>query len=359
MSNSIAFELNMSGQPDVTWTADMDMPEGIQKVAEYFNNHPTEQLLASSMSCSPAVQDGTTGIEYMMVRKPGDSASDYVLAIAPTGSGVDQARRLRASFFYHTLGACNVYDAQGDRLPVVMMGAPSRTSTVVLGDTARERAQVREEIRHGNFDPLAERYVELGRRILPEAGRVHLTGFSYGGTVALAGASVAPKLSLDVPAVAAGDPTNNTADRGLWQLVTKDFGREASLLKPAMEKAGVRAFIDVLEAGSSLGFVADVAAKGTRKLNYAIVKGETTDTYRDSIDAILSNSQNTAVTLGVGGDNDHVATRARFTEHAGTARILHGLDRLHIVEVEDGSHSWGDNILLHSAFLAYAIARSS
>jgi len=160
-----------------------------------------------------------------------------------------------------------------------------------------------------------------------------------------------------VPAVASGDVVNNQS-RGRFQLAARDFLREGKLLRPAIEAAGVQPFINVLDAESSLGFVANFAARGAAKTNWAAFVGESRDTCGEDIERILTNSADTRITLGVGGDEDHIAQRCNFAAPVEDARLRFGIDSVHMVEVTDGSHSWGDNILLHSAFLAYAIART-
>lgn len=338
--------LNPACQRDITWDyrrVDEIIPAEAHQVTERFNDSGFHELLAPLQAS--VSEDGTTGIEYVLLADAKSSKTTVVAHFNPFANGLDNNMLIRAAYLHQIFEACSVTDQDNRRVPMLSFAAPNASRNIKL------KSHHHHATAQGEFRALAREYANIISKMGYKS--LLIIGFSQGATLAAAVAAVASEFGMVVSHLAVGEPAN-IMKRNRARLA-RDFNASAKQLNPAIEASGITHLQTFASSTrSSIGYVLGLARK--RRLNMNLASGLSKRTFPHDLEIVLRHE--TVVTIGWGGLNT-IAPPAVMKKLVADSRAKHDLPyhAIHTVELAGAHHTWADQLNALATFYAYSLLR--
>ncbi len=282
------------------------------------------------------------GQEYSIVGDEHSSQEAVILMPAPFGNGVWPHHIARAKAVGHLAELAGVRDRMGSPVPVLLVAAPSITSSYNLDQ--REQQQ----IARGNFASIAYRHIDLVNRL------------GYGGLSGYLGYSQPAVFAADIPAqakpwVELNGPIQIQETPHSKKTTRPALGWNMAIVEGRRFKAAINdSGIDVVKQLFDKGKAEDRFIKGVikrRKEYWPITRGfargrlehDLIRLQQDGVHSFVLHCSNSAVT-------DHLRTINAVGKAHG---MLHQNSKITSLEILDASHNYGD-MLGHFAVTAAA-----
>lgn len=325
---------------DVVWQPSETLP-GIEKAAKGFNISSYETLISRLKA---KVVKAPSGITYALLGNDKSSTDEAIVMFCPFANDVAENMLVRGEFVRRAVADELIVDALGRSLPLIVLGSPSGSQGLRLTSS-----QVRDL--NDNLSYFAGVHINF----VKEMGftKINLLGFSQGASVAVAAASEAPRLGLNVQSLAIGDPPNVIA-RSVARLL-RDFASENKYLEADVRGSGIDANVKAhkLDLEGFKGKIAPyleivkyaVAILRKRKINLALARQLGKDDFAGRLADLLQTNPDYRPVVAYGSES--VVTPKEPLVGAIERTIL-GFGRGHVelIEVDGAHHSWGDNLKL-------------
>ncbi len=334
--------------PTEVWLPGSDLEEPFERALHELNQKDPKQLIDT---LKQSVEHSENGVAFAVLK--GDNPSEYsttdaLVIFNPFANAATPNMLVRAEFVREVAKQTAVCDAEGKLKPVIMLASPG------IGGSSLNLTKVeREALKAGELGPAARELLHAVTE--KEVGRVALFGFSQGADMALAGARSGYSASLDVEAVAAGDPAG-VEDRSIAKLA-QDFSKAgAKDLKKAVAATGLAAQKTAL--GLGLVDFTRFGVSATNPLNLAMYKGLGNDVFESRVLDILEEGTVGRLVVGYGADTS-IAKPESIEPALQHIYDLKGQDSFISVKVDEGKHTWGDQLTLLAKLYMRAVREHS
>lgn len=327
-----------NGIPTEVWASApgySQLDEPVQRALYEMNQKNPDQLIDTLKA---SVEQSETGVTYAMLRgdNPGEySDSEAIVAFNSFGNAATPNMLVRAEFIREVAKYNDVRGADGKLKPVVMLASPG-----LGGSKLRLTKEERCELKQGELGPVTR---ELLRAVSEkDIGQVSLLGFSQGADVALAGARSPYSANLDIQVVAVGDPAG-VETRSTSKLASDFFKAGVGDLKKAVAATGLDAQKKALGSGA-----VDFACFGisaARPLSLALYKGLGHSVVEQRVQEILTEGVVGRLVVGYGA-NSAIAKPESIEPAIERLYEQNGQDSFISVRVDEGKHTWGDQLTL-------------
>ncbi len=334
--------------PTEIWTPTPELSqldEPIQRALYEMNQQNPDQLIDT---LKQSVEHSEGGVTFAMLK--GENPSDYsdaeaLVVFNPFANAATPNMLVRAEFIREVAKYSDVRDVDGKLKPVVMLASPG-----LGGSKLRLTKEERCELKQGELGPAAR---ELLRAVSEkEVGQVSLLGFSQGADVALAGARSAYSANLDTHAVAVGDPAGVEV-RSMPKLAGDFFKAGAGDLKKVVAATG----LDVQKKALGSGMVdfTRFGISAARPFNLALYKGLGNNVFEQRVQEILDEGVVDKLVVGYGA-NSAIAKPENIEPAIERLYEQNGQDSFISVRVDEGKHTWGDQLTVLSKLYMRAVS---
>lgn len=342
---SIAQELNPNKQIEQTWEPKKllkQIPENLQRIIAEFDAEPYEKLVAHLRSQICLVPKGMT---YAVLHGDNDSNTKLIMHFNPYANNLSANMLLRCELIRRMAAASGVTDSAGKQLGIFVASAPHRGSKLQL---SRPQHRI---VRSGDLAAVTRQYLNIVQSL--GYRRLDCIGYSQGASLAANAAHQAASSNLQVDSLVIGDPPNLLDRRGrelAWRYV-----REYRHLKEKTSTHPMRHVRRMHTEGSMLGWIG--SAFGSAKANYSLFRGLSRNQLAQDLRSVAATQ--VPITLGYG-------THSSITPHGSVSELAaqhrRGFDAaqhpLELIGIEEGRHTWGDDIDVLAVFYAYGLSRA-